>query len=246
MQVEIWSDIVCPWCYIGKRKFENALKLYEGDETFDVIWRPYQLDPRAPKHETQPVRDTYAKKFGGYETADTMIARVTGVANAVGLDFHLENAQRANTLDAHRLLAHVLHTHGPAAQSSLKELLLQAYFTDGRNVADIETLADLATAVGLDRDETLAFLASDEGLRELNAEFADAADSEITGVPHFVFDGRWAVPGAQESDVFLRVFNRITAIHQAEAEDAREAAEMAAAAEACGPDGCEVPAPAAT
>jgi predicted DsbA family dithiol-disulfide isomerase len=218
VRVEIWSDVVCPWCYIGKRKFEAALASYQGDETFDIVWRPFQLDPTAPKGTAQPVKQVYEKKFGGPERAAEIIAHVSSVAAGVGLDFDMDRVVRANTIDAHRLIGYALSTHGPAMQSAAKERLMQAYFTEGRNIGDVATLASLAVEVGMDHDVVAAFLASDEGTVELAAELEEALDIGVTGVPHFVFDGRWAIPGAQDPELFLRAFQRMADLKASEAE----------------------------
>jgi predicted DsbA family dithiol-disulfide isomerase len=208
MRVEIWSDVVCPWCYIGKRKFEAALAAFDYADEVEVVWKPYQLDPTAPAGSARPVAETYAKKFGGPEQAAAIIAKVTDVAAGVGLEFRMDRALRANTRDAHRLLGWAEY-RGAAVQGALKEALLQAYFIDGRNVADDETLADLAASIGLDRDDALAFVRSDAGVGELNEELAQAAAHGITAVPTFVFDGRWAVPGAQDPEMFLRALQKM-------------------------------------
>jgi predicted DsbA family dithiol-disulfide isomerase len=209
VRVEIWSDVVCPWCYIGKRKFEAALAQYEGDQTFEVVWRPFQLDPTAPKGVAQPVKEAYAKKFGGPERAAEIIQHVSSVASGVGLSFDMDHALRANTMDAHRLIGYALSAHGPEVQSAVKERLMRGYFTEGRNIGDVATLAELGADVGLDRLEVATFLASDDGKAELAAELEEAMDIGVTGVPHFVFDGRWAIPGAQDPDLFLRAFQRM-------------------------------------
>lgn len=231
MRVEIWSDVVCPWCYIGKRKFESALAQFDGRDDVEVVWRPYQLDPNAPPGSATPVRESYARKFGGEEMADAIIRKVTGAAAEVGLEFHMERAVRANTLGAHRLLRLAEQEYGLETQSALKERLLQAYFMDGRNVDDPDTLADLAEAAGLDRDRAVKLLDSDEGMAETRAEIAHANDLDITAVPTFVFDGRWAIPGAQEPELFLRAFQRVAELH---------AQEEAAAANACTDEACEI------
>jgi predicted DsbA family dithiol-disulfide isomerase len=228
MRVEIYSDVVCPWCYIGKRKFETALAQFEGAADVEVIWRPYQLDPTAPPGAAQPVIEAYAKKFGGPERAEAIIANVTNVAAEVGLGFRMDRALRANTREAHRLLGWAERTAGSTVQGELKEKLLQAYFVDGRNVADHDTLTQLATDAGLDGTAAAAYLDSDDGLEELNLELAEAASHGITAVPTFVFDGQWAIPGAQEPDLFLRAFRRMQEVH----------AEKAAAA--CADDVCEI------
>ncbi len=232
MRVEIWSDVVCPWCYIGKRKFEAALASYRGDETFEIIWRPFQLDPTAPKGTAQPVKQVYEKKFGGPERAAEIIEHVSSVAAGVGLEFDMDRAVRANTMDAHRLIGHALRLGGPALQSAVKERLMQAYFTEGCNIGDLVTLANLAADVGMDHDEVFAYLASDEGTTELAAELEEALDIGVTGVPHFVFDGRWAIPGAQDPELFLRAFQRMADLKASEAEAAMPAGD----AEACRAD----------
>jgi predicted DsbA family dithiol-disulfide isomerase len=215
VQVEIWSDVVCPWCYIGKRRFEAALDRFAGGEEVEVVYRAFQLDPTAPPGVTMPVAEAYARKFGGPERAAEMIANITGLAEAEGLQFHLERALRANTLLAHRLL---WFAEQRGVQEATKEALLRAYFSEGRNVADPDELAELAGGVGLDRDEVRRFLDSDEGLGEVMEQMAMAASAGITAVPTYVFDGKWAVPGAQDPDTFLRVLTRVAQLEREEAQ----------------------------
>ena len=208
MNVEIWSDVVCPWCYIGKRRFETAVELLKDDADIEVVFRPYQLDPTASPGMSAPVKEAYAKKFGGPERAEQIIGHVTAVAAQEGLDFHMEKALRANTLLAHRLL---WLAEATGHQYALKERLLQAYFVDGLDVGDPDVLADCAAEVGMARDGALAFLRSDDGVDEVRAQLAFAAEAEITAVPTFVIDGRWAVPGAQDPDTFVTVVRRLLA-----------------------------------
>jgi predicted DsbA family dithiol-disulfide isomerase len=203
MRVDVWSDVICPWCYIGKRKFEAAVAAFDGD--VEVVWHPYQLDPRAPAEPTS-VLDAYARKFGGPAEAVRIVEHLTAQAAAAGLDFHLEEAKRANTFDAHRLLGLAL-TEG--RQNALKERLLQAYFTEGRNVADHSELAALAADVGLDREKVERFLASDDGVEATRAEIQEAYANGISAVPTFVFEGLWTVPGAQEAETFVRVLETV-------------------------------------
>ena len=213
LEVEIWSDVVCPWCYIGKRRFENAVqRLHDEGDDIEVraVYRPYQLDPTASPGKATPVADAYAKKFGGPERAAQIIQHVTDIAASEGIEFHMERALRANTLLAHRLL---LVTEQTGHQHELKARLLQAYFEDGLDVGDPEVLATLASEVGLDRDEVLGFLESGAGAAEVQQWLRVAAESEITAVPTFVFAGPngqgWMVPGAQESDTFVTVLRRL-------------------------------------
>jgi len=212
MQVEIWSDVVCPWCYIGKRRFERALATLADDDTsppIDVVYRPFQLDPTAPPGSTMPVVDAYARKFGGYERAQAMIDRVTSIAADEGLEFHLERAQRANTLLAHRLLWWASDGGTSIDQRALKERLLRAYFVDGENVGDPEALVGMTVELGGDGDAAAAFLDGGGGLEEVAALIGDAAAADITAVPTYVIDGAWAIPGAQDPDTFVSVIRKL-------------------------------------
>jgi predicted DsbA family dithiol-disulfide isomerase len=211
LRVEIWSDVICPWCYIGKRRFERALDaLSTGDDPVevDVIYRAYQLDPTAPKDRSVPAREGYAKKFGGAERADAILDHLTRTAAEDGLAFRMDIAQRSNTLLAHRLLW-LAGERADGSQERLKEALLEAYFVQGRHIGDRDTLAEIAAPI-LDStaEEVLDFLASDSGVGEVNEELAQAASHGITGVPTYVIEGQWAIPGAQDSDTFERVLRR--------------------------------------
>jgi predicted DsbA family dithiol-disulfide isomerase len=206
VDVEIWSDVVCPWCYIGKRRFETAVAELDSEIDVDFVFRPYQLDPTASPGKAQPVIEAYAKKFGGHERAQQIIDRVTAVAADNGIQFRMDRALRANTLLAHRLLWLAAAT---GHQVALKERLLQAYFIDGLDVSDPDVLADCAAEVGLDHDRVRAFLDSDDGVAEVRHELHEAAEMEITAVPTFVFDGKWMVPGAQDPETFVQVLRRV-------------------------------------
>lgn len=208
LRVDIWSDIVCPWCYIGKRKFEHALAELGDDIAVDVRYHAYQLDPTAPPGSAMPVTEMYAKKFGGADVANQMIERVTGVAAEVGLKFHLDIALRANTLLAHRLMWLAGQPGAPAGQAALNDRLMRAYFSEGRNIGDPDTLAGLAAEVGFDAEQVRGWLAGDAGAAEVAAEIQQAAEYGITAVPTFVINEQWAIPGAQESDAFVSVLRR--------------------------------------
>jgi len=217
--VEVWSDVVCPWCYIGKRRFAAATAILEADAEFDdpidVVYRAFQLDPRAPRDTTVPVVDAYARKFGGPAEAARIIDHMTALAAAEGLEFHLDRAQRANTLDAHRLLW-LAGAEGPSgSQADAKERLLAAYFTEGRNVADPAELVDIGAAAGLDPAAVAAMLAGDRGRAEVEADLRAARERDIGGVPAYVIDGRWTIPGAQDPDVFVQVLRRLAATRRA-------------------------------
>lgn len=213
LEVEIWSDVVCPWCYIGKRRFEKALReLQAAGDDIEVraVYRPYQLDPTASPRAATPVSEAYAKKFGGPERAQQIIGHVTAIAATEGIEFHMDRALRANTLLAHRLL---VLTEATGHQPALKERLLRAYFEHGLDIGDPDVLADCAADVGLDRDRARAFLDTDDAAAEVRQWLQVARDNEITAVPTFVFAGPhgqgWMVPGAQESDVFVQVLRRL-------------------------------------
>jgi predicted DsbA family dithiol-disulfide isomerase len=208
VDVDIWSDVICPWCYIGKRRFEIAVAGLADEIDVGITFRPFQLDPTASPGKAVPVLEAYAKKFGGLERGQQIIDHVTAIAAEAGINFRMDRALRANTMLAHRLL---WLTKSMGAQVAMKERLLRAYFIDGLDVGDPEVLAECARDVGLERDRTLAFLDSRDGLDELSVELREAAELEITAVPTFVFDGRWMVPGAQEPETFVQVLRRVVA-----------------------------------
>jgi len=231
IQVEIWSDVVCPWCYIGKRRFERAVAELDGEVELDIVYRPYQLDPTASPGKSQPVLEAYARKFGGPEQATAIIERVTEAAAGDGLAFRLDLALRANTLLAHRLLWLAEQPDSPAPQEALKERLLQAYFNDGLDIGDPDVLADCAAEVGFDQAAVIQFLETDRGRTEVAAYLEQAADNGISAVPTYVINGQWAIPGAQDTDTFVNVLRRLSE---------KVVAEAAAEAEACSDDVCDI------
>jgi predicted DsbA family dithiol-disulfide isomerase len=213
ISIDIFSDVVCPWCYIGKRRFETGLEQIDDDlgVDFDVTYHAYQLDPTAAPGVATPVREAYAKKFGGVERADEILTHVTTTAAEDGITFHMDRALRANTLLAHRLIWLAGQPDSPAAQAAMKERLMQAYFTDGEHVGSPEVLAACAAELGFDRNEVEEFLSSDRGVAEVRAEIDDAQTNGITAVPTYVFNGEWAVPGAQDADTFEKVLRKMAA-----------------------------------
>src|SRR5688572_22305606 len=173
MRVEIWSDVACPWCYVGTRRFERAVE--ETGVDVEVVYRAFELDPTVPTGvESPPLVEYLARKFGDPSRVQAAHARLTAAGAELGIDFRWAGMRRANTFDAHRLLTWALGTDGPARQRALKEALLRSYFTDGLDVADHSVLADLALEVGLDRDAAEEVLASDRYAPEVRAERADA------------------------------------------------------------------------
>lgn len=204
MDVEIWADLVCPWCYIGKRRFEAALARFEGAGDVRVTWRSYQLDPSAPATSDQAIDEVLAAKYGMTPgEAAAANERVTALAAAEGLAFHLDRARPANTFDAHRLVQ-LAARHG--LQDEAEERLFAAYFTEGAALADHDTLVILAEGIGLAPDEVRTMLASDALAAEVRADQQVAAELGVRGVPFFVIDRRLAVSGAQPADTFLEAF----------------------------------------
>ena len=212
VRVEIWSDVICPWCYIGKRRFDTAvanLRARGIEDAIEVTFRSYQLDPRAPLDEASPAKDAYAKKFGGTEAAEKILHHVTSVAAQDGITFHMDIAQRANTLHAHRALHYALQHYGAHTQAAFKDALLQAYFTDGKNVGDISILCECAATVGIDADALSRWLHSDEGHNEVAFDIQQAALRDITAVPSFVINDQFLIPGAQDVQVFENILEKI-------------------------------------
>ncbi|MDX3214802.1 DsbA family oxidoreductase [Streptomyces sp. ME02-6991-2B] len=231
MKVEIYSDVACPWCYIGKRRFERALADFPMADRVELVYRPFQLDP--DKSTTpEPHRAYLDERYGPQSAA--MDARVAELGGAESLAFDFDRVIENNTLLAHRLLWHALNAYGAKEQAALKDRLLVAHFAEGADVGDRGTLAALAAEAGLDRDRAADFLASDEGRAEVLAEIDDARGIGVNAVPTFVFEGKWAVQGGQESSTFLRVLEQV-------AEETGVVPD-APAADTCADGVCEAPA----
>ncbi|HEX5496300.1 MAG TPA: DsbA family oxidoreductase [Mycobacteriales bacterium] len=235
MRVEIWSDVVCPWCAIGKAHLDAALARFEHADAVEVVWRSFELDPGAP-----PVRDgDYAALLAGkYGTnvagGQAMIDRVTGVAATAGVTFHLDRARSGNSFDAHRLV-HLAADRG--IQTQVKERFLRGYLSEGQAVGDHDVLERLAVDAGLDRAEVRRVLDSGDYADAVRADEAEAARLGVGGVPMFLVDRRFAIPGAQPAEVILDTLRR--------AWDSRQPAvtvvgadHAAGDAPVCGPDGC--------
>ncbi|MFC8453955.1 DsbA family oxidoreductase [Kitasatospora sp. NPDC057223] len=236
MKVEIYSDIACPWCYIGKRRFEQALATFDGRADVEVVYRPYQLVPDAPETAT-PHRAWLTERYGPKSVE--MDARVTELGAAEGITYDFDTALHANTFLGHRLLHLAEQEYGPAVQGALKEALLKAHFSDGADIGDRAALTGIAVAAGLDRPRVTAYLAGEEGAEEVRAQLDEARALGISAVPTFVFEGRWAVQGGQESETFLRVLEQVAAETAAEAPTA-PAASAGPADEACADGACAV------
>jgi len=213
MRVIIFSDVICPWCYIGKRRLDKAianLRARGVEVDLEVSYRPYQLDPTAPIGQSIPVIEAYAKKFGGVEKAQQILDHVTNIAAQDDIIFNMDIALRANTLLAHRLLVLAERDFGNIVQAQLKERIMQAYFTDGQDIADIGVLANCAHEVGIDVDVATAFLNSDECSDDVQESLHMAAENGISAVPTYIFNDQWSVPGAQDVEMFERVIKRLT------------------------------------
>jgi predicted DsbA family dithiol-disulfide isomerase len=208
MKIEIYSDIVCPWCYIGERRLERALAALPAGERIEVVFRPYQLDPHAPE-TAAPLTEYLERRFGARK--EGMLDAVSEAARGEGITIDWDRALSANTRIAHRLLQWALQEGGPEVQRKLAAELFAVHFTRGGNVADVEQLAAAAGSVGLGVERARAYLASDQGVRELELAFEKARDLGIASVPTFVIDERYAIQGAQPVSSFVRVFEQLLA-----------------------------------
>ncbi|MEY2403673.1 MAG: hypothetical protein QOD38_1224, partial [Acidimicrobiaceae bacterium] len=201
-----WSDVVCPWCFIGKRRFEDALSRFSHADSVEVVWRSFELDPSAPFSHGVDNAARLAAKYGvSHEQAVEMLERMTRVADDEGLSFRLDIARSGRTFDAHRLL-HLAAEHD--RQGDLKEALLSAYQEKGEHIADPDVLTKVALEVGLDEAEVRDVLAGDRYAADVRADEREAHEIGVQGVPFFVFDRRYAVSGAQPSDVLLEVLEQ--------------------------------------
>ena len=200
MKVEIWSDIMCPFCYIGKRRFENALQGFPGIKDVEVVWKSFQLDPDMKTDPGKSINEYLADKKGWtIDYAKEMSALVTNMAKEVGLHFDFEKAVVANSFDAQRLIQ-LAKANGKA--NEMEERLFKAYFTEGKNIADRITLISLGTDIGLISETIKNVLDSDEYADKVEQDIYEAQQIGVRGVPYFVFNDRYAVSGAQASETF--------------------------------------------
>ena len=206
MRIDVWSDVVCPWCYIGKRRLERALAGFEHRDAVEVHWRSFELDPNAPAVREGDPAGRLARKYGiSVEEARTASERLTALAAGEGLEYQLPAARSGNSFNAHRLL-HLAEGHG--VQDQLKERLLAAYLCEGQAIGDPNVLLAQATTVGLDPAEVREVLETDAYAEDVRADEAEAAELEINGVPFFLLGGRFGIPGAQEVDTMVAVLER--------------------------------------
>ncbi len=235
MRIEIWSDVVCPWCYVGKRRLETALAGFEHADEVEVVYRSFELDPSAPQHGHELSTGVIARKYGRSEDEmRQMQQQLIDLAAVEGLDFKLFETVHTRTVDSHRLLHLALATGGPAQQRALKEELLAAYFLRAEDVGDHDVLRQVATGAGLDPGRVDAVLASDEYADAVAADIAQARAYGATGVPFFVVDQKYGVSGAQPAETFAQVLDQAWT-------ESHPVLQMAGGdAEACGPDGCAI------
>jgi len=231
MRIEIWSDVVCPWCYIGKRRLEQALEAFPHRDEVEVVYRSFELDPSAPQVATETTVEALARKWGtDVAGARQAMARGDEVAAEEGLHFKHHDAPRARTVDAHRLLHLALDA---GLQADLKEALMAAYFTRGESMGDHDVLRKAAVDAGLDPARVDEVLASSEYADAVQADIDQARAFGANGVPFYVVDRKYGISGAQATEVFTQVLERAW-------EESRPKLDLLDGADACGPDGCAI------
>jgi predicted DsbA family dithiol-disulfide isomerase len=206
MRVDIYSDVACPWCYIGQARFERALSQFPGSEHVEVRYRPYQLDPRAPM-SAEPMYDYLERRFGARGRA--MASHVIGIARGEGLEMDYDHGLSVNTLNAHRLLMLADREHGAAIQRALMHRLFDAHFSQGKDIGAPRVLAELAGEVGMDPDAARNYLETGEGAGEVQEAITDAQRLGVSAVPTYVFDDKYIVEGAQPTELFLQALSML-------------------------------------
>lgn len=239
MKVEIWSDVACPWCYIAKHRFDDALSQFAHRDEVEVIWRSYQLDPDAPPVTNKNLNDSLSEKHGlSLEKAVAMNDQMRRLGAQEGLAYDFARARYGNSFDAHRLI-HFARSRG--VEMAMEERLFRAYFSEGRALGDVDTLVELAAEVGIDTKEAQAALAGEAFDDQVRADTQAARRLDIKGVPFFVIDQKYSISGAQKSQTFR------DALEQAWIESHPLVSMSGATADAgyCQDDACEVAQPAA-
>lgn len=206
MKVEIWSDVMCPFCYIGKRRFESALDKFKYKDEVKITWKSFQLNPQMKTDPGKSINQYLAEiKDWTLEQAESMNERVTQMAKAEGLYYDFDKAIVANSFDAHRLIQFAkTKNRGDEAE----EILFKAYFSEGKNTADFSTLVQLGTEIGLDKDELEKMLAGNEFANEVQNDVREAQELNIYAVPFFVIDRKYGISGAQQTETFLEALNK--------------------------------------
>jgi predicted DsbA family dithiol-disulfide isomerase len=212
MKIEIWSDIVCPFCYIGKRKFENALAQFEHRDKIEIKWKSFQLNPDMPAALDKNIYEYLAERKGwSVEQSRTIHDQMANSAKETGLDYNFDKTIPANTLNAHRL-THLASRYD--LQDAVEERLFSAYFTEGKNINDKETLFQIGTEAGLPAQEIKDMLESDSYAKEVRLDEVEAQQIGVRGVPFFVLDRKYAVSGAQPSETFLQAIEQAWKEHE--------------------------------
>ncbi len=208
MKVEIWSDIMCPFCYIGKRHFEKAIAQFEQTHSIEIEWKSFQLDPTIPKSvEKVSVYQYLADAKGiSFEESKKMHDNVVQSAKNVGLTYNYDNAIIANSFDAHRMIQFAKSVE---LGDQVEEALFKAYFTDGKNIGDFNDLMDIGESIGLNKLDLKAVLESEQFANEVKNDIAEAQKIGVRGVPFFVFDRKYAVSGAQPISVFIETIEKV-------------------------------------
>jgi len=232
MKIEIWSDVMCPFCYIGKNNFEQALEKLPFKNQVEVEWKSFQLDPTLDPEETKTTFAYFKEKKGFPEAqAQQMIGQVKQMGASAGIDFNFEKALITNTFSAHKLL-HLAKKYNKS--NEMEEALFIAHFIDGKNVGDLETLISLADSLGIDKDEAKNVLASEEFNQEVNQDILEGKNNGVTGVPFFILNGKYAVSGAQPVELF------VNALQQTYDETVTPLTNISDNAASCDTDGCEI------
>lgn len=207
MIIEVWSDFICPFCYIGKRRLESALNQFEYKNEVELVFKSFELDPNSKKKFDENIHEIIAKKYNiSVEQAKASNNQIVEQAKANGLNYNFDDLIPTNTFDAHRL-SHYAKTEGK--MNELSERILKAYFVDALNISDHKVLAALACEVGLDSDKALKVLESDKYGAEVRKDEENASRLRISGVPYFVFNNKYSVSGAQPSELFLEVLEKV-------------------------------------
>lgn len=214
--IDVVSDVVCPWCYLGKKRLEKAIEAVSDELNVSVTFRPYQLNPDMPAQGVDHKKHL-AEKLGGADAVDKAHGMLTGLGREAGVDFHFEKIELSpNTLDAHRLLRWAM-IEGPDVQSRVSHALFKAYFEDGRNIGDRDVLLDIAEKAGLDRAVVAALFSAGADVGSVKEEIGLARQMGVTGVPCFIIDNKYAVVGAQTSEVLADALREVAALKRQEA-----------------------------
>ncbi len=205
MKIEIWSDVMCPFCYIGKRKFDTALAEFEDRDHIEIVWKSYQLDPSIKTQPDKTLEQMMTEKGFNVQQVRNMNGQATQMAKQAGLVYNLDKAVPANTFNAHRFI-HFAKKHGK--QNEAEEVLFRSYFTDGRNIDDYPTLIELGKEIGLDAEAVKTVLENGSYADEVRADIAEATQVGVSGVPFFVVNRKYGMSGAQDNTVFLQTLRK--------------------------------------